>query len=304
MGTPDYMPPEQARGDRVDARADIYAVGAILYRALTGRKPFSGGDPMATLTAVLTEEPPRPSSLEPSIPLPLELIIQHAMSKKPSDRYASMDELDHELEAFDDPEAISQAVPISVIAATPADAMARTLLTNPTPPARAASSPTLSRAASSQTMAATARNVRLARPGLVFFTGLGLFWIYVNAMVAAASIIRLVRGTDLTQSEVTLALIGVSAALVTPFVLWVRHLKREVWPNTPRAIEIVSRMRRTVLYSATSYGLAAALVQTFEGIVVRNGSGVSRPGWAIFAFEVSLVVAAITWITTRKKKGT
>src|SRR5262245_63819311 len=101
MGTPDYMAPEQARGDRVDARADVYAVGAILYRALTGRKPFEGLDPMATLTAVLTTEPERPSAIDPSIPLALELVVQRAMAKAPKDRYQTMDELEQDLAAFD-----------------------------------------------------------------------------------------------------------------------------------------------------------------------------------------------------------
>ncbi len=70
MGTPSYMAPEQARGERVDHRADIYAVGAILYCALTGQRPFDSGDPTATLTAVLYPRPAssRPRSLEPSIP--------------------------------------------------------------------------------------------------------------------------------------------------------------------------------------------------------------------------------------------
>jgi serine/threonine-protein kinase len=94
MGTPDYMAPEQARGDKVDARADIYAVGAILYRAVTGRKPFEGLDPMATLTAVLTQEPPRPSEVNPQVPLPLELVIQRAMAKNPGERFQTMLELD------------------------------------------------------------------------------------------------------------------------------------------------------------------------------------------------------------------
>jgi len=97
MGTPDYMAPEQARGDRVDARADIYAVGAILYRALTGRKPFDGMDPMAILTAVLTQEPERPSTLEPSIPLSLELIVQRTMAKSPAERFATMEALEQAL---------------------------------------------------------------------------------------------------------------------------------------------------------------------------------------------------------------
>src|SRR5450432_3921210 len=101
MGTPDYMAPEQARGDRVDARADIYAAGAILYRALTGRKPFEGTDPMAILTAVLTQEPKRPSTLEQSIPLALELVVQRTMAKTPSERFPTMLALEQALAPFD-----------------------------------------------------------------------------------------------------------------------------------------------------------------------------------------------------------
>ena len=62
-----------------------------MYRALTGRKPFDGQDPMAILTAVLTQEPERPSTLEPSIPLSLELIVQRTMAKSPGERFSTMD---------------------------------------------------------------------------------------------------------------------------------------------------------------------------------------------------------------------
>ena len=101
MGTPSYMAPEQARGDKVDHRADIYAVGGILYRALTGKKPFDSDDPSATLTQVLTEDPERPRSIDPTIPQALELVIQRAMEKKPEDRYQSMAELEADLLPFD-----------------------------------------------------------------------------------------------------------------------------------------------------------------------------------------------------------
>src|SRR5690606_25260016 len=102
MGTPDYMPPEQAKGMHVDHRADIYAVGAILYRALTGRKPFDESDHMATLTAVLVQEPARPRSLNTDIPEGLEVVVQRAMAKDPAERYQSMAEFEADLAAFDD----------------------------------------------------------------------------------------------------------------------------------------------------------------------------------------------------------
>ena len=87
----------------MDARTDIYAVGAILYRALTGRAPFQGGDAAEVLSLVLTAEPPRPMSLDPSIPDALELLIQRAMAKSVGERYQSMDELDQALAAFGRP---------------------------------------------------------------------------------------------------------------------------------------------------------------------------------------------------------
>src|SRR5262249_27597022 len=100
VGTPAYMSPEQAAGAKVDARTDVYAVGAILYRALTGRPPFQGGDAAEVLSAVLTQDPPRPMSLEPSISEGLELLIQRAMAKTAVERYQSMNELDRGLAAF------------------------------------------------------------------------------------------------------------------------------------------------------------------------------------------------------------
>ena len=291
MGTPDYMAPEQARGDRVDARADIYAVGAILYRALTGRKPFEGSDPMAILTSVLTQEPVRPSTLEPSIPLSLELIVQRTMAKVPSERFATMEALEQALLPFDAPDAHLPAVTPGVVvdpSTEPQSSLfeeaARTLLATP------------SAGSVRDALEETARSVRLARPGLVFFTGLGLFWGFVNVVVVAAALVRLVRGTDLSAAEVTLSIVGVLATLASPAVMWIRHIRRDIWPSTPRAVEMVLRLRRVVLYSAAAYGLCAVLVQLFEGVVGRNGLGVARPGWSLFVFVIALVVGVLTWL--------
>ncbi len=90
MGTPAFMAPEQARGQRVDARADIYAVGAIGYACITGRSPYDLSDTAAALHAVLTVDPPRPRSLVPEIPEDLELVLQRAMAREPEDRYPTL----------------------------------------------------------------------------------------------------------------------------------------------------------------------------------------------------------------------
>jgi len=293
MGTPDYMAPEQARGDKVDARADIYAAGAILYRAVTGRKPFGELDPMATLTAVLVKEPERPTVIDPSIPLTLELVIQRAMAKKPGDRYASMAEFDQELAAFDTVVIISETsetdpAPADVPPGT-VDRGAKTLFTRVSPRSLG------------EAMEETTRSVRLARPGILFFTALGLFWVLVNVSVASGAAIRLARGTesDLSGAEAVMALVGVLAALATPIWLWVRHLRTQIWPSTPRSVQWMWRLRTSVLYSSAAYGITALLVQMFEVIVARHSLGVARPGWALLTFLVAMAVAMLTWFLTR-----
>ncbi len=91
FGTPEYMAPEQARGDEVDARADVYAAGIMLYELITGTVPFGGATPISIMTAHLMEEPAPPSSrTDPGRVAPaLEAVVLHALAKRPADRYAS-----------------------------------------------------------------------------------------------------------------------------------------------------------------------------------------------------------------------
>jgi serine/threonine-protein kinase len=85
------MAPEQARGDDLDPRCDVYAAGVILFELLTGGVPFSGKNAISVMTAHLTEPPPPPSRLAPdkAIPPALDAAVLHALAKKPSERYAS-----------------------------------------------------------------------------------------------------------------------------------------------------------------------------------------------------------------------
>lgn len=86
IGTPVYMSPEQAQGAPVDERADLYALGVILYEILCGQVPFDGNDPTELLDRVRTERPRRPSELNPSTPLALEAVALQLLEKEPERR--------------------------------------------------------------------------------------------------------------------------------------------------------------------------------------------------------------------------
>lgn len=106
LGTPCYMPPEQARGDRVDARADIYALGAILYQLVAGTAPYdvSGAHSATSSDPVWTQVvagPPRPIAVVASdVPIELAAIIERAMARAPADRYPDAPALAAALQAF------------------------------------------------------------------------------------------------------------------------------------------------------------------------------------------------------------
>jgi serine/threonine-protein kinase len=95
MGSPRYMAPEQAQGRPVDARADIYSLGAVLYAMLTGRPPFQKATELATIMAQINEQPPRIASVAPDAVLPrgLEALIMKCLAKTPEQRFGSMEEV-------------------------------------------------------------------------------------------------------------------------------------------------------------------------------------------------------------------
>ena len=89
-GTAGYMAPEQVRGEPVDQRADIFALGAILYELLAGRRPFAAPTVLGTLEAVLTRHPPPLSQLNPDVPSDLAGIVQRSLAKAPEERFPSV----------------------------------------------------------------------------------------------------------------------------------------------------------------------------------------------------------------------
>jgi serine/threonine protein kinase len=93
VGTLDYVAPEQIAGGPVDARVDVYALGCLLFKLLTGRVPFPREGEAARLYAHLNDPPPAPSLYEPSVPMALDDVVIRAMSKAPEDRYPSAGDL-------------------------------------------------------------------------------------------------------------------------------------------------------------------------------------------------------------------
>jgi serine/threonine-protein kinase len=93
VGTPEYMSPEQCMGGQVDGRADIYALGVMLFEALTGRTPFIGDNYPALAHSHLYEPPPPPSRFNPTLPAPVERVILTALMKDPAQRYQRASEL-------------------------------------------------------------------------------------------------------------------------------------------------------------------------------------------------------------------
>jgi serine/threonine-protein kinase len=99
VGTPEYMSPEQARGHRVDFRSDIYALGIVIYEVFTGRVPFQGDTPIATILMHLNDPPPLEGPGAPAIPASLVPVLRRALAKSPEDRFAAARDLAAALEA-------------------------------------------------------------------------------------------------------------------------------------------------------------------------------------------------------------
>ena len=93
IGTAQYLSPEQARGERVDARSDLYSTGCLLYELLTGRPPFLGDSPVAIAYQHVRENPIPPSRVDPEVPQWADAIVLKAMAKDPRDRYQSAAEM-------------------------------------------------------------------------------------------------------------------------------------------------------------------------------------------------------------------
>jgi beta-lactam-binding protein with PASTA domain len=108
MGTAQYLSPEQAQGRPVDERADLYAIGIVLYELLTGQVPFDAEQPVTVALKQVSELPVPPAELVPAIPPAIDAVVMRALEKDPDRRYQSADEF---IAALDDARAAPQVIP-------------------------------------------------------------------------------------------------------------------------------------------------------------------------------------------------
>ena len=128
MGTLAYMAPEQASGTPVDARADIFSFGALLYEMATGQRAFAGKTPAETLSAVMQSQPTLPSTLIPSLPHDLERTILRCLRKEPAKRFQTMADVRVDLAEIKEESDSSRTTPATTVRPGPRRVFAATVL--------------------------------------------------------------------------------------------------------------------------------------------------------------------------------
>jgi len=118
IGTPAYMSPEQAQGETVDGRSDVYALGVIIYEMLSGTQPYQATTPMAVVVKQITDPIPHILDSNPKLPAAIEAVIEKAMAKSPADRFGSAGELSAALSAVAGGQNAEEAIKSATIVAT------------------------------------------------------------------------------------------------------------------------------------------------------------------------------------------
>jgi serine/threonine-protein kinase len=288
LGTPAYMAPEQARGgSTIDHRCDIYALGAMIYRAVTGRPAFGGEDAGRTLTSVIWDEPARPKTLRKDLPDALELVIQRAMAKDPEQRFASMAELDAALAPFDAAIGLTTRIDSAPVATGA-----------PRPPGDVGRAQTIvASGTTGQTMAPSASSridtgsqARYARPRAIVFGLLTMAWCVIVAGSAIGFVIMTLTAHVLGTVEQVLV-IALALAITAPLaVLEVRKLVRGAWRNTATMLGRADTLARSSLLSLAAYALIAAPGR-FWGLLTHTPAPALTE---IGAIAAAIVVGAVS----------
>jgi len=284
LGTPAYMSPEQARGDKIDFRTDVYSLGAVLYRLATGVRPFEGVEAAATISALLTSTPTRPRAIDPGLPEGLEVVIQKAMAERPAERYGAMAELDAALAPFDTGEGLCDLV-----------------IESPAAKPRARSA--MERTAAVAEIERSRREARAARPTIAAIGAVAVVCTVLALADVAAAGVRQLKGKDVTAVEGILILIGVLAAVSVPLVLILRGVIRGVWSNTARAVGLARVLRNAAIVALAAYGVAALVIRFTCAVVFHNAVSASGPGYSLLLAGIAVAAGAIVVAVHKFRRG-
>jgi tRNA A-37 threonylcarbamoyl transferase component Bud32 len=267
MGTPAYMAPEQARGARfADLRSDLYAVGAVLYRLLTGHPPYEEADVSGTLIRLLSEAPRRPTALDRSIPAGLEAMIERAMARDPDARFQDAAEFSAALAPFDSGES---SIEVSGGA---------------------------SRAAATLT-----RRARLVRPLAASLCALSALAAACGTLAILALLVAgFSKDRRLGATELMLVYVGGTAALIGAGFAALRALER-AWRNAAAVAELSRVLSVTMLGFVGTLGaleLGAIVVSTLGEHRPASLDPLYACARAITALAVAL---ALTFRASRRK---
>jgi tRNA A-37 threonylcarbamoyl transferase component Bud32 len=281
MGTPSYMAPEQARGERADTRVDVYGVAAVLYACLTGRPPHEEDSAQQTIVAVMTREALRPRLFAPDVPPELEVVVQRAMANDPRERYATIQDLEMALAPF----AWERFVSGPRLPSTPA--------------------PPMSRASAGD--AQEGRGVRRRAAG---WMALGGALLLIGAASAALGLLEVIwPGRRLLSSELLLVVLAVIGTAVTPAVLLLRWLHKRYWNNSARLVDLVATVRAPIVAGVFVYGLVTLVARLLDAWSAHVGLPVPPPdasgwgGWAPFLVAASFLAAVAAVLRQRLLGG-
>jgi serine/threonine-protein kinase len=279
LGTPAYMAPEQARGsNKADARSDVYAVGAVLYRAVTGKMPYDGKDVTATLSQVLHESPPRPRAIRSDIPLALEAVIQKAMARDPNERPRSALELEAMLGAI--------AAPTEKPAARVARGAERAMDTMVLGRGEVARATEIEKAA------------RMARPRAVAQSVLAVLAAACGGALALHAPVALLARDGAAHGELALALaiVGAVAAGAGAITALVRTLLPR-WTSAPEVDRAREQLQAMTRRGLVGFGGLVALALTLAALGIASPS---IPALSLVAVVVGALVAVLPALATRE----
>ncbi|HEX7665649.1 MAG TPA: hypothetical protein VF407_14080, partial [Polyangiaceae bacterium] len=147
--------------------------------------------------------------------------------------------------------------------------------------------------ASSWALQREARQAKMARPTIVMLTATIAAWFLVGFVDALGGMVRIFRAGDITLSEAILLALGSGFLVLTPAVLYILHVRKVVWPNSVKALELANDLRRTAAAAFVGYGVAAILSRALETVVLRHSVDLDLGVWDAGLFVVSFLAALI-----------